>query len=410
VRRLALALALVALAGPAAAGEGGAKRDAPAITPIVGPPTPFSDMMLDVQRLQARMAHGDRQAYADQRARMKAIGAALAAADSKAFQVKAEREAVVLYLLSGGQPKYVADIEERGDFPEAERDLLTGAEGYTLGRQDDAEKLLPYDARTQSLRLGSQLAYAQSVLLTSKDPKKALALLDLARVLAPGSLIEEAALRRQIILVGDLHDPDRVAFLARQYVERFGNSLYAGDFVRTLATTAIHFDLCATPADFAKFVALLELAPPEQARAFMLAISRASLLLGRLEVAAVSAQGALKKSEAGSPDAARARAYDLLSRFPKMSEDQYGAALAAIAVDKLPAPDRDLLAAAGYLRDRLYELPPLAVYEDAWREMSVAAARSPDLPKDDSPAAVTIRRADAALVKSEALGDGGRRP
>ena len=47
---------LLALASPALAGEGQTK---PTPTPIVGPPTPFSDMMLDVQRLQARIDASD---------------------------------------------------------------------------------------------------------------------------------------------------------------------------------------------------------------------------------------------------------------------------------------------------------------------------------------------------------------
>ena len=171
MRRAWLIAGLLALAAPAQAGEGG-KKDAPPVTPIVGPPTPFSDMMLDVQRLQERMAKGDKTAYADQRERMRAVGAAILAAPAKAFKVKTERDAVVVYLLSGGQPGAIAKIVERGDFPPAERDLLRGAAGYTGGREADAEKLLGYDPAVQSLRLGSQLAYAQSVLLTSKDPRR----------------------------------------------------------------------------------------------------------------------------------------------------------------------------------------------------------------------------------------------
>ncbi len=320
MRTLRLLLALSLAAAPAFAGESG-KRDAPPVTPILGPPTPFSDMMLDVQRLQARMAKGDKAAYADCRARMRAIGAAIAAAGPEAFKVKAERDAVIVYLLSGGQPRDIAKIVEREDFPTPERDLLRGAAGYTAGRQTDAEALLSYDPEAQSLRLGSQIAYAQSVLLTSKDAEKALNLLDLARLFAPGTLIEEASLRREILLVGDLRNPERVAFLARQYVERFGGSLYAGDFVRTLATTVIRFDLCATLADLAKFSALLALTSPEQARAFLLAVSRASLLRGRFDVAAQAADGALAAAPAASPDATHARLYALLSRFPWMAAE-----------------------------------------------------------------------------------------
>jgi chemotaxis protein MotC len=395
-------LALAALACPALAGESASK---PAPTPIVGPPTPFTDMMLDVQRLQARMAQGDRAAYDEQREKMRAIGAEIAAAGPQAFKVRAERDAVVVYLLSGGQPRDIAKIMERGDFPPAERDLLRGAAGYTGGREAEAEKLLPYDPRVESLRLGSQLAYAQSVLVTPTNPGKALDLLDLARLLAPGTLIEEAALRREILLVGDLRNPERVAFLARQYVERFGKSLYAGDFVHSLAAIAIRFDLCATLSDLGKFSALLALAAPEQGRAFLLAVSRASVLLGRFDVAAEAAREAAKTAAPGSADEARGRLYEIISRFPKMASSDAKAAFARVSLDKLTPTDRALYMAATWVDARRSDLPPLADYEEAWREASVAAARSPDLPLDTlDPITATIRRANAALAAGEAIG------
>jgi chemotaxis protein MotC len=386
------------------AGEGGGKG-APPPTPIVGPPTPLSNMMVDVQRLQARMAQGDKDAYTEQRAKLKTVGAAISETGAEAFKTRIERDAVIVYLLSGGQPRDVAKIAERGDFPGDESELLRGAVGYALGRQSEAEKLIPFDANAQSLRLGSQLAYAQSVLLTPKDAKKSLELLDLARLLAPGSLTEEAALRREILLVGDLRDPDRVAFLARQYVERYGKSIYAGNFVEGLSQTAIKYDLCSNLASLDKFSALLELLTAEQRRAFLLAIAHASVVLGRFGVASQAARRSLTSAAPGSADEARARLYDIVSRFPYIEEEEQKTAFADVDQTKLSAADRDLLAAGAALHERMYEPPPLAAFEDVWREASVAAARSPDLSETTpDPAAATIRRAVAAVTAAEALG------
>lgn len=405
MRRRWLLATLILIAAPVAAGEhGGAKKDVE-IEPIVGPETPISNMMLDVQRLQARMAKGDRDAYKEQRKKMKEVGAAIFAAGPDAFKVKAEREAVVIYLLSGGLPHDIAKIVEKNMFPPEDRPLLRGATGYVLGQEKEAEALIPYDPLAQSLRLGSQLAYAQSVLLTPKDAKKALDLLDLARLLAPGTLIEEAALRRQVLLVGDLRQPERVAFLARQYVERFGNSIYAGNFVAALSDTVVRFDLAPKPEDLSKFSALVNVAPPEQARAFLLAVSRASLLRGRFEVASQAARLALKQGEVGPEETARGRLYDTAARFTQMKEAEAKAALGSIAADKLSAADRDLLAAAAFANAHLYELPPLDAYEELWREMAVARARSPNLPeKNPEAATATIRRIEADLAAAQAIG------
>ncbi len=397
-----LLIALTLLVSPASAGEG-ESHGAPLPTPIIGPPTPLSDMMLDVQRLQARMAQGDKGAYEEQRAKLKAVGGTIAGAGSDAFKTPAERDAVVIYLLSGGQPRDVLKIVERGDFPAPDSDLLRGAVGYALGRQAEAEKLIPFDANTESLRLGSQLAYAQSVLLTPKDPQKALALLDIARLLAPGSLIEEAALRREILLVGDLHDPDRVAFLARQYVEHYGKSIYAGNFVDGLAHTAVKYDLCTTLPSLDKFSALLQLVTPEQRRTFLLTVSRASVVLGRFDVASQAARRALTTAAPSSSDEARAKLYDVVARFPHMEEEEQVAAFAAVDQGKLTPADRDLLAAGVALHQRMYEPPPEDAFEDIWREAAVAAARSPDLTDTPDAAAVTIRRAGAALSAGDVL-------
>jgi len=397
---LLLGLALAVM--PAYAGEGESK--APPVTPIMGPPTPLLDMVMDVQRFQARLAQGDKAAYALSRERMKAAGKAIAAAAPEEFKIAEERSAVIAYLLSGGLPRDVGRIVERGDFPAAEQDLLRGAIGYVLGKQDQAEALLSYDAGKMSLRIAGQLAFAQSVLTTPKDARKALALLDLARVLAPGTLVEEAALRREILLVGDLRETPRVAFLARQYVERYGRSLYAGDFVATLAKTAIRFDLCATLTDLAKFDTLLALAPPEGARAFLLAVSRASLPLGRFDVAAEAAADALKSAPPGSPDEMRAKLYSLAARFPKLPEVEALAAFAAVPEDKLAPEDRKLFKAAAYTHAWLYETPRNAIYDDAFREARIAAARSPNLARSADPVAATIGRAAAAIAAAEALG------
>ena len=153
------------------------------------------------------------------------------------------------------------------------------------------------------------------------------------------------------MLVGDLRDAERVAFLARQYVERFGGSIYAGDFVHTLASTAIRFDLCATPADLAKFAALLALTPPEQGRAFLLAVARASVLLGRFEVAAQAAEAARKTAPAGSADEARAAALrpaGALSRHERRGvEAGVGGDRRSQAQRRRPRPSRRRVICAG---------------------------------------------------------------
>ena len=68
-----------------------------------------------------------------------------------------------------------------------------------------------------------------------KEPAKALAYLDDARLLAPGTLIEEAAFRRQIALIASAGDGERYEMMVARYLRRFPNSVYAGNFRQQFA-------------------------------------------------------------------------------------------------------------------------------------------------------------------------------
>ena len=125
------------------------------------------------------------------------------------------------------------------------------------------------------------MAFAQSVLATSHDTAKAIALLDIARLLAPGTLVEEAALRREAILVADQHQVDRVALLARQYASRFGGSVYADAFLQSLAGALTQSGAIDSAENFAQFKGFFAALTPESRRGFLLGLARAAILGGR---------------------------------------------------------------------------------------------------------------------------------
>ena len=130
--RLAPALALlVALAGLALADESskepveiGDKDAAPAtVAPLEIAPHPISDMLGDLQRVQARMANGDASAYAAQSDRLHAMAEDLAANPTIWLQ-KSETDAAAAYVLSGGQPGVIAKLLDEGATPKSEEPLL----------------------------------------------------------------------------------------------------------------------------------------------------------------------------------------------------------------------------------------------------------------------------------------------
>src|SRR5579863_1579776 len=236
--RLPLALAFIAFAEFAPAG---AKADAAKI----------SDLVDDLQRIQVQIAQGDKAAYAAQFKQLKTIGAAIAAADPETWKDRREADSLAVYILSGGSPADVVPLLKTDAILDEERSLARGALAYVTNHEADAISLLgEADPSALGSRLAGQVAFARSVLETKRDAKTAVELLDWARLLAPGGLVEEAALRREIALLAEEKEPERMALLTRQYSTRFAASLYASEFFRDLATTIARLGLADEQANY----------------------------------------------------------------------------------------------------------------------------------------------------------------
>jgi chemotaxis protein MotC len=371
----------------------------------VEPDRTISQMMSDLQRLQAQMAFGDKAAYALQRDRLRAIGAAISAAKPETWKDKNETDAAVAYVLSGGQPRIITQLLEKGDIPANEQPLMRGAEKYVSGNQAEAQSLLgDIDPRKSSLKLAGQLAFVQSVLKTSADPQKAIALLDLARLLAPGGLVEEASLRREILLLGDQRAGDRVVSLARQYVMRYGHSIYAENFIEGLAAAAIRNGLTDDLASLDKFRPLLTTVTPEARRSFLLAVARAQTLSGKSEVAGAAAREALRDTPAGSADEAQAELFEAAALIITPDYDAGVEKLKSIDRSRLGRSDQALLAAMTFAAMRLRDPPPDKTITEPGREQPEPAAAIE--PTDTIPA--TLKLGAAALGRTASLARGER--
>ena len=378
------------------------------------PERPISQAMSDLQRLQTQMALGDKGAYLLQRDRLRAIGVAILAAKPETWKDKSETDAAVAYVLSGGQPRVIGQLLAKGDIPASEEPLMRGAEDYVAGRQAEAEALLgDIDSSKASLRLAGQLAFAQSVLKTTSDPKGAIALLDRARLLAPGGLVEEAALRREILLLGDQRVRDGVVLLARQYVTRFGHSIYAEDFIQGLAATTVRYGLADDLPSLEKFQPLFTTVTPEVRRSFLLTIARAQTLNGKPEVAGAAAREALQDMPTGGSDETRGKLFEAAARM--LTSDYEGglATLQSLDRSSLSKPDQSLLDAAIFVAARLRDPATLKVVTEVAREQPETVSPETNSTEAEAGASVpaTLRLGAAALGRTASLARGeGTRP
>src|SRR5208283_2275619 len=152
--------------------------------------------------------------------------------------------------------------------------------------------------------IAGPLAFARSVLKTRGDLRAAVADLDWARLVSPGGLVEEAALRREIALLAEAQDAPRVALLARQYADRFALSLYAPDFFRDLARLIGRTGLADGPGNYRLLSEAAAHLPANGRRDFLLTLARAAALNARFDSAAAAAGEALRTTAPGGAEEA----------------------------------------------------------------------------------------------------------
>jgi chemotaxis protein MotC len=389
--RLALALAAFAVLTPVAA---------------VADSAHVSDLVNELQGIQLRIARGDKAAYPAQLNQLKAIGAAIATSSPEIWKNKREADSLVIYILSGGSLANVEPLLKGAALIESERSLARGALAYVTNHETNAIALLnEIDLTALDARLAGEVAFARSVLETKRDPKAAVDLLDWARLVEPGGLVEEAALRREIALLADAKDMSRLTVLTRQYVTRFAASLYAPDFLRDLAGAIARLGLVDEPADYKLLSSAVTALPPDGRREFLLNLAKSGVVSAHFVAAASAATEALESSKADSPEAMRARLYLAASR---LFSDAYDAAIAdlkTLSASELDRADASLLTAARKVAAELRVAPDLNVFN------TQNAAALPDASKDKpSGPALTIAQAQDALQRTSSLAppqDGG---
>lgn len=306
------------------------------------------ELIRTLQGIQDDIAAGSVAALNAQRVLLSRIDREFLAAPPDAWKEARNANALVAFILSGGSPVTLRTLLDRGIEPAIDDNLLRGSLAYAEGRESVAEPLLrDIDPRALPASIGGQVALAQAALSAAKDPAKTIALLDTGRLLAPGTLVEEAALRREILIVSQAGDNTKFEMLARQYLQRFSRSVYAGNFRQRFAAALTRMSYIDNPAQFARLDETLKLLRVNAQRELYLTIARASVSQGKTPAAILASERALDTAAPGSEDEARALVY----RGAALAVTQDGlergiGSLQASDASKLPPEDAALRAAA----------------------------------------------------------------
>lgn len=360
--RMALAgLALLAWASPAVS-EG--KQLSP------------SQMVRALQLVQDRVADGDHAALPIQRKLLEMIDQRLRTATEEEMVEPAQFRALLIYSMSGGNPTTLETLMSRMRLGEADARKCIGILSYLKGgTQAAASALEKIEPMQENPELGAFLALVKGSVLVQEKPADALKYLEQARLISPGTLVAEAALRRSMPLLIAAKDAKRFLIASDQYVRNFLRSPYASQFADALVAGVIELH---ETIDRDRLVAVVDQMSPEQQQVIYLRIARRSAIDGLKDLS----EFASKRAEAAAAaarnlDDPRALLYATLARVATVPPEQLQADLKRIDRSRLSSGDIKLLDAVTTVGDEmLAPLPEVALPEPV-AEKPVPAATAP---------------------------------
>ncbi|MCO6187112.1 chemotaxis protein [Rhizobium sp. L1K21] len=309
-------------------------------------------MLRSLQSVQDSVAKGDTSAAEMQRFMLGVIDKTLRQADSAVFEDPRNVDAALVYAMSGGNPdtlKVLVQKDVAGRFDNRVTEALLM---YLSGKGSMAKQLLEDTVpEYKTTPIGPYLALVAANAVMQSHPAKALEYFDWARLILPGTIVEEAALRRSLSITVKNNMVDKAKVFFRRYFERFPLSPYSSQvadlFVEFLAG---HYG----PVTQDDIVELLRPMPDNRKTAVYLRIARRASLDGQHELGQFAAAKVLELAPDETTGVNRvARLYLGLANLPAGETAQAGDLLSGLSNDMLGPQERRLRNAAEYVLDEI---------------------------------------------------------
>ncbi|ADP71783.1 hypothetical protein Rvan_2568 [Rhodomicrobium vannielii ATCC 17100] len=262
-----------------------------------------------------------------------------------------------IFVLSGGGVEHIKPWKD--DQPgEMERNLIRGIVAHGSGDTTRAEAiLLAIDARSLDAVRGGHLALVQALLAARTDAQRAFSYYGLARLLLPGTLVEEAALRQSIVLAGEKLRAQEFAEAALAYIRRFDTSTFAGDAETRIVSYLPRFE----DADGAAILErMLEARPMGFGRCpvcFLTEVAQRGVLSGRRSLVLLATGKGLALVENDAPQKQRLLLYQAAVEIVTDKYEGASDTLKSLNPESFDADDAALLSASLQLARKLRETP-----------------------------------------------------
>jgi len=399
---VALALATIdARPAPAAqpAAAAGVIAERPALTEVVRQPF---HVVRTLAALQERVAQGDETAFALQTAVVQEIAQELKTFPLEVWSEPRNRQALIKYALSGGDPEMLRTVATQKFFPEAEQPLARAALAYAEGHRSVALRLLEkVDVFALPPSLAGHVALVKAIVVANTDLARVIRLSDEARLLSPGTLVEETALRLAIEAAISQGNRAKFEAIALRYFRRFPRSPYLAAVIRPVAAAIAENGYSERP-EGAKWVhSVVHYLDPNKLVQFYAALAEVGLRSTKLATTVNAARMVRKYARGGSPEYAWAQAYEGAAL---VASEDIGAGLKLLADAEsagVSAPVAELIAGARAIAGLIQAPPPPPLPPPLMPAEAAAPEAAAKAPSPKQPASAPSDAKARAIVSSD---------
>jgi chemotaxis protein MotC len=364
-------------------------------------------MLRSLQFVQDSVVLGDSSAGEMQRFLLGTIDERLRTIDQSVFEDNRNVDAALIYAMSGGNPQtleYLVSRDANGYFDNRVTDVLRK---YLSGKGLLVAKSLVETANEyRDKKIGPYLSLVGGNVMVARSPADALKLYDQARLNAPGTIVEEAALRRSVAICVESGLVDKGLAYSQRYIRRFLHSPYASQFADLFVKLVVNHDHEVKPDDV---VGILSFMDESRQREVYLRIARAAAIAGKGDLARMAAGRA--QSLAGDSGNAFGALADFYGGMASIPTDEINAAarnISGISDEELSPRDQALRAAARSVAEQVLSAPDPASLTQGTDSNST----NEEITSEQAAAAPTADQPGAALgaTPRPVIGDAAVKP
>ena len=317
---------------------------------------PLYTLVRSLQYVQDTVVSGDFSAMEMQRFLLEQVDRKLREAQPEDFDDPRNVDAALIYAMSGGNPKTLDLVVAQDKYGYFDEEITGIMRAYLNGLIPTTKKPIEEIVDDYlNTAIGPYVALiAANVKAAAKDIKS-VELFNLARLVAPGSLIEEAALRRSILISINHTEFDQALSLAHIYARRFNKSPYNVQFSQLIIEMIVQN---LDNIDEILVDEVISYLPVKQQKAIYLRIARTGVVNGN-DVMAVKARekAHLFEGERNAYYNMMADLYASINEMPKGETKKLLDDITNIKRRSLAPIDRPLHDAAMLLAEQILSLP-----------------------------------------------------